>query len=133
VGPKPLEYEASGAGSSIRIVALGSGVIRLHRLFTSFCAWSTPTPLTASGAHIYVSNSGGSGMKAGDSGGAWLHTKRNSTTNETHFVLSGVIHGGEGKGTHKRGVAGQPSHVRAWIDQTTGGTARWVSVLEDHM
>jgi len=96
VGPKPLEYEASGA-------------------------------------HIYVSNSGGSGMKAGDSGGAWLHTKRNSTTNETHFVLSGVIHGGEGKGTHKRGVAGQPSHVRAWIDQTTGGTARWVSVLEDHM
>ena len=44
-------------------------------------------------------------MKAGDSGGAWLHKVKNTTSNTTESVLVGVIHGGEGKKGYKRGVA----------------------------
>ena len=37
------------------------------------------------GAHLYVSQSSGSGMKAGDSGGAWIHevSVTNATSNVT--------------------------------------------------
>eukprot|EP00939_MAST-03C_sp_MAST-3C-sp1_P005306 g5306.t1 len=76
----------------------------------------------SSGAHLYVDNSKGSGMHAGDSGGAWLMGGNASS------VLTGIIHGGEGSGTHRRGVAAQVSYLKQWIDSTTNGTASWVSV-----
>lgn len=79
-----------------------------------------PKKLTyeGNGAHLYVSKSGG--MKAGDSGGAWVHQVTDSVTNKTEVVLSGVIHGS--------GIAGQMSFIRAWIDRITNGTSTWVSV-----
>lgn len=83
------------------------------------------------GGHLYVNNAGGSGMKAGDSGGAWVHTihtnvtAKGTNTTVTELILSGVIHGGEGS----KGVAAQVSFLRPWIDKTTNGTARWISVL----
>ena len=83
------------------------------------------------GAHLYVSQSSGSGMKAGDSGGAWVHEVNvaNATSNSTtmHQLLSGVIHGGSGKGKHKRGIAAQVSFIRSFIDEHTNGTAAWAS------
>ena len=81
----------------------------------------------AGGAHLYVDNTGGSGMKAGDSGGAWLRAK--TVGNQTQHFLSGVIHGGMSEGGKKLGVAGQPSHpaTRKAIDQHTNSTATWAS------
>merc|ERR1711879_195838 len=69
------------------------------------------------GAHLYVSQGG---MKAGDSGGAWVHQITDTVTNNTDVVLSGVIHGS--------GIAGQMSFIRTWIDRITNGTSTWVSV-----
>ena len=83
------------------------------------------------GAHLYVSQSSGSGMKAGDSGGAWIHevsvTNATSNATTTHQLLSGVIHGGSGSGKHKRGIAAQVSFIRSFIDEHTNGTATWAS------
>jgi len=79
------------------------------------------------GAHLYVNNAGGSGMKAGDSGGAWVH--KVEINNKTELVLSGVIHGGSGS----RGEAGQVSHIRDWIDRITKNTTTWVSAKNGAM
>ena len=82
----------------------------------------------ANGAHLYVSNAGGSGMHAGDSGGAWVIESRNATTNTSFYVLAGVIHGGQGSGAHKRGVAGQLGYpmLRSFIAKHVNSTT-WVS------
>eukprot|EP00037_Helgoeca_nana_P013001 m.119205 g.119205 ORF g.119205 m.119205 type:complete len:326 (-) comp21783_c0_seq1:221-1198(-) len=90
----------------------------------------------SNGAHLYVNNAGGSGMHAGDSGGAWVHQVQgggngSAPGNRSEWVLSGVIHGGEGDGAHRRGVAMQMSFVRTWINKITNKTgegARWVHV-----
>ena len=78
------------------------------------------------GAHLYVHKeadaaAGGWGMKAGDSGGAWVHEVHNG--GKTQYLLSGVIHGGSGS----RGIAAQVSFMRSWIDKTTNSTAQWGS------
>lgn len=85
-----------------------------------------PKPLLTEtgGAHIFVDNTNGSGMHAGDSGGAWLVR----STPESEWVLAGVIHGGEKRGGHKHGVASQVSYIGAWINATTGGAVRWGTV-----
>lgn len=48
---------------------------------------------------------------SGDSGGAWVHQVQgggngSAPGNRSEWVLSGVIHGGEGDGAHRRGVGG---------------------------
>eukprot|EP00418_Pyrodinium_bahamense_P043043 CAMPEP_0179190886 /NCGR_PEP_ID=MMETSP0796-20121207/94798_1 /TAXON_ID=73915 /ORGANISM="Pyrodinium bahamense, Strain pbaha01" /LENGTH=320 /DNA_ID=CAMNT_0020895085 /DNA_START=46 /DNA_END=1009 /DNA_ORIENTATION=+ len=72
------------------------------------------------------------GARGGDSGGAWLRTEPDGT-----FVLSGVISGGVKKGKKRIGIAYQPSYVREWIDNKTGGTANWtqpaVQTLQEFM
>ena len=81
----------------------------------------------ASGAKLYVNNSNGSGMHAGDSGGAWVTID----PHHNRHVLVGVIHGGAGKGLARKGVAVQPSFVRSFIDHTTNDTATWVASATD--
>ena len=88
-----------------------------------------------SGGHLYVNNAGGSGMHAGDSGGAWLHTVPQNTTDgddataegkPSVYVQSGVIHGSAGG---QRGAAAQISFMRPWLDATVHPeVATWVSV-----
>mmetsp|Transcript_3600 Transcript_3600/g.11247 ORF Transcript_3600/g.11247 Transcript_3600/m.11247 type:complete len:258 (-) Transcript_3600:106-879(-) len=84
------------------------------------------------GAHLYVNNRGGNGMHAGDSGGAWVHKIADPAKgpNASMWVLSGVIHGGEGSPEHRRGVAVQPSFIRWWIDRivtnASGTGLSWV-------
>jgi hypothetical protein len=84
------------------------------------------------GAHLYVHKAdaaaadaaaaaGGLGMKAGDSGGAWVHEVHNG--GKAQYLLSGVIHGG----SSSRGIAAQVSFMRSWIDKTTNSTAQWGS------
>lgn len=75
----------------------------------------------AAGGKLTVDNTGGSGMKGGDSGGAWL------STNSGSYVLSGVIHGGARHGKKRVGIAYQPSYVREWIDNVTNGKATWTA------
>ena len=89
---------------------------------------STPKALEyeGNGAHLYVSKKSGGGMKAGDSGGAWVHTWRNPATKKTQHLLSGVIHGGSGKGKHKRGIAAQVSFIRKFLDANIKGLT-WAS------
>ena len=58
-----------------------------------------------SGAHSYVAKGGG--MKAGDSGAPWVMQARG-----THYLV-GVAHGS--------GIAGQISHIRAFLDEHIGG------------
>ena len=83
------------------------------------------TLLTQSGgAHLFVDNTNGSGMHAGDSGGAWL--VRSKVGRE--WVLTGVIHGGEKRGGQKHGVASQLSYIGEWINATTGGAVQWTVV-----
>ena len=86
-----------------------------------------PKPLLyePSGGHLFVNNSNGSGMHAGDSGGAWLHMLPSESATPAEYVQSGVIHGSAG---HGLGAACQPSFIREWIDQVTGMTVSWVSV-----
>jgi hypothetical protein len=57
------------------------------------------------GAHLHVRKGGG--MKAGDSGAPWVMQARG-----THYLV-GVAHGS--------GIAGQVSHVRAFLDKHIGG------------
>ena len=78
------------------------------------------------GAHLYVSKKSGGGMKAGDSGGAWVHMRRNPATKKMQPLLSGVIHGGSGKGKHKRGIAAQVSFIRKFLDENIKGL-KWAS------
>ena len=84
------------------------------------------------GAHLYVHKAdaaaadaaaaaGGLGMKAGDSGGAWVHEVHNG--GKAQYLLSGVIHGG----SSSRGIAAQVSFMRSWIDKTTNSTVQWGS------
>lgn len=56
------------------------------------------------GVHLYVKKGGG--MKAGDSGCPWVMQARG-----THYLV-GVAHGS--------GIAGQVSHIRAFLDQHIG-------------
>eukprot|EP00940_MAST-03C_sp_MAST-3C-sp2_P002106 g2106.t1 len=80
------------------------------------------------GAHLYVDNSGGSGMHAGDSGGGWFI--KQSQGNASNYLLTGIIHGGTGSGSHKKGVAAQPPFLRAWIDRETNRTVKWLTHAE---
>lgn len=83
--------------------------------------WTPSAEVSGSGASkLTVDNTNGSGMKGGDSGGAWLRREKSG-----RYVLSGVIHGGVRKGKKRFGIAYQPSFVRDWIDETTGGAASW--------
>ena len=81
------------------------------------------------GAHLYVhkkaTTQGGLGMKAGDSGGAWVEEVSTKVANVTKTLklLTGVIHGG----SKTRGIAAQIGFMRSWIDKTTGHTATWAS------
>ena len=89
---------------------------------------STPKTLEyeGNGAHLYVSKKSGGGMKAGDSGGAWVHQRKSRATGKALYLLSGVIHGGSGKGKHKRGIAAQVSFIRKFLDKNIKGL-KWAS------
>jgi len=97
-----------------RIVAIGT---------TGGLHWTNAKVASgAAGGKLTVDNTGGSGMKAGDSGGAWISTNSNGA-----YVLSGVIHGGARHGKKRAGIAYQPSYVREWIDNVTSGEATWTT------
>ena len=81
----------------------------------------------ASGEKLYVDNTEGSGMHAGDSGGAWL-MQHNDTGVAGSWALTAVIHGGVSEGGHRRGVAAQVSYIRQWINSTTDGTVQWTEL-----
>jgi len=113
------------SGMSTRVIPVGtSGGFHWARAKTA--------QGSSGGAKLTVDNTGGSGMRGGDSGGAWLRTEPDGT-----FVLSGVISGGVKKGKKRIGIAYQPSYVREWIDNKTGGTANWtqpaVQTLQEFM
>lgn len=100
----------------------GSGVMCVGTYHGLHATGPKPLLTEVSGAHLYVDNTNGSGMHAGDSGGAWL---LRSAASSDEWVLAAVIHGGERTEGGRRGVASQLSYIGAWVNATTGGTAAW--------
>jgi hypothetical protein len=130
----------SKVGSNVKPAILNPNVYKSkhHATLPVYCAgtydgfhFTGPKKLEYedSGAHLYVSNKNGSGMHAGDSGGGWVQLKNVTSSKdpmkhwEIKSLLVGVIHGGTGT----RGIAGQLSSIREFIDKTTNGTVVWES------
>jgi hypothetical protein len=127
VGPTealPVRLNAALYATGGALPAAGAGVMCVGTYHGLHQTGPKPLLTQASGAHLYVDNTNGSGMHAGDSGGAWL--LQSAVSKE--WVLTGVIHGGEKKGGHRHGVASQLSYVGAWVNATTEGAAQWAAV-----